>query len=450
MHYLTRHPKHPGVFCLLHLSSYETLSFFARFTDSFLRGVQKKFRNLRHKERVMRGLIYRLGTATLMVAILATPTFAWETPQSGNSIFFTLNPRAKTSGPIQTNDSGDDYVNSIFRVLVQQGHQSAQEYWEAGDERAYFSFLLGALSVPYHESNLQHFRKLNYLGSNCVSELNNGADLKQAGAYLYRIFRKYFKGSTSPVVPNCEAFSSNQGAVQLLSSYDRYSVGLMQVALNWHMDGYVTTGAYLSVASTAQFGLGLFKTGFDRIYRASFEYPCLTKNPIRRGDPVNYVSLVRGAWAGAFNSGDVGQTCRFDDRSSTWRQSNDDPFYREIQSLLYGGSLYHQKLTGTSFLAFREIIDGVMGRAADHRYLSQILGSRYSPTWVPSTTRIRKIVRSEVLNVRSGPSTSDLIIGELQMGARLTPIGEFQDWTAINFNGKMAYVFSPYLENDPS
>ncbi len=54
-------------------------------------------------------------------------------------------------------------------------------------------------------------------------------------------------------------------------------------------------------------------------------------------------------------------------------------------------------------------------------------------------------VTASTLNVRSGPSTSDSILGELANGAIVTVSAISNDWATITYNGSTAYVSATYL-----
>ena len=63
----------------------------------------------------------------------------------------------------------------------------------------------------------------------------------------------------------------------------------------------------------------------------------------------------------------------------------------------------------------------------------------------PEVSKETKIVNTEVLNVRSGPSTSYSKIGKVYKGNKVGVISESNGWSKIEFNGKEAYVSSDYL-----
>ncbi|WP_373601614.1 SH3 domain-containing protein, partial [Paraclostridium bifermentans] len=58
-----------------------------------------------------------------------------------------------------------------------------------------------------------------------------------------------------------------------------------------------------------------------------------------------------------------------------------------------------------------------------------------------------KVVTATSLNVRSGPSTSNSVIGSLKQNEKVEVISESNGWSKIKFKGKEAYVSSAYLEN---
>ena len=58
-------------------------------------------------------------------------------------------------------------------------------------------------------------------------------------------------------------------------------------------------------------------------------------------------------------------------------------------------------------------------------------------------------VISATLNVRSGASTSDNIIGTLNAGETIEILGKNNDWYKVDYNGKEGYVSSSYLKLNP-
>ena len=58
-------------------------------------------------------------------------------------------------------------------------------------------------------------------------------------------------------------------------------------------------------------------------------------------------------------------------------------------------------------------------------------------------------VTSTTLNVRSGPSTSDNVIGTLKINSTVEILGKSNSWYKIDYNGKQGYVSSSYLKLNP-
>ena len=81
------------------------------------------------------------------------------------------------------------------------------------------------------------------------------------------------------------------------------------------------------------------------------------------------------------------------------------------------------------------------------RYLDE---ESYNSGNVENEAIITKIVNTDSLNVRSGPSTSYSKLGTLSKGSKVEVISESNGWSKIVYNGKEAYVSSTYLSNNTS
>ena len=62
-----------------------------------------------------------------------------------------------------------------------------------------------------------------------------------------------------------------------------------------------------------------------------------------------------------------------------------------------------------------------------------------------SASAATTVTATEAVNVRSGPSTKNTIIGGLYRGQTVTATSEAKGWTAISYKGKRGYVSSAYL-----
>ncbi|WP_346045920.1 SH3 domain-containing protein, partial [Paraclostridium tenue] len=58
-----------------------------------------------------------------------------------------------------------------------------------------------------------------------------------------------------------------------------------------------------------------------------------------------------------------------------------------------------------------------------------------------------KVVTATSLNVRSGPSTSNALIGSLRNNEKVEVISENNGWAKIKYNGRLGYVSSVYLKD---
>ncbi len=78
-------------------------------------------------------------------------------------------------------------------------------------------------------------------------------------------------------------------------------------------------------------------------------------------------------------------------------------------------------------------------------YLKNV-SSDSKPTPPTNGVKFEKEVTTNGLNVRSGPSTSYQIVGKLNTGDKVGVISESNGWSKINYNDKVAYVYSSYLK----
>ena len=71
-------------------------------------------------------------------------------------------------------------------------------------------------------------------------------------------------------------------------------------------------------------------------------------------------------------------------------------------------------------------------------------GGSENPNPTPGKT---KVVTATSLNVRSGPSTSNSIIGSLKQNDKIEVISESNGWSKVKYSGKEGYVSSTYLKD---
>ena len=80
-------------------------------------------------------------------------------------------------------------------------------------------------------------------------------------------------------------------------------------------------------------------------------------------------------------------------------------------------------------------------------YVYSIYLDDIKPSYTNTTT---KTVNTNSLNVRSGPSTSNSVVGKLSKGTKVSVISENNGWSKILYNNKECYVSSRYLDSESS
>ena len=78
------------------------------------------------------------------------------------------------------------------------------------------------------------------------------------------------------------------------------------------------------------------------------------------------------------------------------------------------------------------------------------VSSKYLSSSSTESSTTTKYVNATSLNVRSGPSTSSSIIGQLSNGEKVEVISTSDGWSKIKYNGQTGYVSSKYLSDTAS
>lgn len=399
---------------------------------------------------------------------------------SGAASYYTLDKGAQVVGPVQGPSlSRKDYTSAVFQIILSSARLRATPYLKAGDSRAYWAFLAGALALPYHESGLRHFQRLGAQGSRCDPELNSGAPLKaRADPDYYSIFMKTMRGGDAPLVPDCEKLDSSSQAVQLVTSPDGASVGIMRVNLRWHPDEYFLPQKFLSVQESVGYGLDVFFDGFQRTYLAAAsgansgasgggKLSCLESTQSTPGDPVDYVSLVRSAWS--IYDGGPGASCRWATSASGDSEGGtpggDAAFYEDFKAVLSTSATennpYARDLEGIDRAAYLEVIEGFTG----HKHINPVLATTEAEgaASVPDPTGIEEkslelpqkkasskaataamamkavmAVEPDQVNARLGPSLESKACGVLPHGTQVTVLETQGGWSSIQSDPALA------------
>jgi hypothetical protein len=227
-----------------------------------------------------------------------------------DGVMVTLNPAARISGPIFNYAKGNQkqYGDQLAKIIIKESHKKAKKYLDYGDTRAYYTFMMLGLTIPLHEGLLIHFREVANEDGVCRKRANKGKTLKNRTAR--KNFQKALVKGRNPFLLPCKKLKNQYSVRQMISGGgDNSDVGIMQLSSRWHYDNFLALGKYRSVKETVEYGLGHALVGFKKVYSNSKNYRCILK----RNGAVDYEKLARGIWAGKYNSGNTGSTCRFAD-----------------------------------------------------------------------------------------------------------------------------------------
>jgi uncharacterized protein YraI len=128
--------------------------------------------------------------------------------------------------------------------------------------------------------------------------------------------------------------------------------------------------------------------------------------------------------------------------SIVWSQDyNIHDYYQQLAVTARAQGGFVTVFTYTTF-AYPAVINNVYW---DDAALVVSSGAAAPPTTVPPSGAPTGLVleATTTLNVRTGPGTSNAVIGQIRPGARYTVLGQSGEWYNINFNGQSGYVYGP-------
>lgn len=325
-----------------------------------------------------------LGTITTL-ALLSTSAMSAERNSSLDRMMYTINPAVSVSGPVYRDQSDaatkNVYGTELVRLILKEADRQATQYREAGDMKAYYAVLTMALTVPMQEGLYIQYRGVE--GNVCNPNANNGDLLKKGSATTYDIFNQYFKTAETPFFPNCEDINTNN-VTQIIRGGDGSDLSVMQVSIRWHFDDFLALKKYESVEKTLQYGISHLMKGFNPVYRNVSAYDCLTngKGGIfkkkKAQKELSYTDLIRGVWAGQYNSGSINKTCRFADSSSPFK-GHDKGFERNLNKVLAFNGVLSVDMVGDFKLdsdvaaAFKEVVTNVQNGTNNNTALKAVL-----------------------------------------------------------------------------
>lgn len=323
-----------------------------------------------------------LGTCAA-VALMTTSLLAAEPTRNKalDRMMYTINPEIAVTGPVYSDQSDaatkSKYGSDLVRLILKEAHAQAKSYLEAGDTQAYYAALTLALTVPMQEGLYIQYRSVE--GSDvCKEEANNGELVKKSSEMNYSLFTQYFKAAEKPFFPNCDVIKSNK-VTQIIRGGDGTDLSIMQVSIRWHFADFLANKKYESVQATLQYGIDHLMKGFNPVYRNLDNYKCIAESGgLFKKKKISYVNLVRGIWAGQYNSGSITKTCRFDDSSSPYKH-HDKGFAKNLDKVMsFTGVLSVDmvgdlKLDSAVAAAFSEVVNNLKNNTNNKTALDQIL-----------------------------------------------------------------------------
>lgn len=297
-----------------------------------------------------------------MTTLLTQSVFATELARnkSLDKMMYTINPNVVVTGPIfrdqADSESKSRYATDLVRTILKIAHTKGAKYLEAGDTQAYYAILVMALTVPLQEGLYIQYRGVE--GADiCRIEANNGDLVKKSGDANYNLFTQYFKATETPFFPNCEEIKSNN-LTQIIRGGDGTDLSIMQVSIRWHFDDFLANKKYESLESTLNYGMDHLMKGFNPVYRNVTDYKCIAESGLFKKKKINFLNLVRGVWAGQYNSGSISKTCRISDSSSPYKH-HDKGFEKNMNKILDFNGVLEVDMVG-KFKLDSEVASAVM------------------------------------------------------------------------------------------
>lgn len=308
---------------------------------------------------------------------------------------YTINPNFKIQGAVyRPSGSRDDkiaYGDEVASTIIMSAHEKAKKFLELGDFKAYYAFLTLALTVPLHEGGFLQYEESN--AEACNQYDNSGGRMKSLGGTYFSLFKKYLLSGENPFLANCKKLKKGQRVNQMIHGADGTDISIMQVSLRWNYDTYLVPQKYKSLELTIDFGLDMLMQGFDEIYRNARNYSCLTFF-----GRVNYINLIRGTWAGKYNSGNIDKTCRFNNLVNHYK-ANDVAFLNTLNSILdFKGRIGIFELSPRMAMVVEEIVSNTKNKANKNIALDIFLKKKNNSNLYNFIKNDKNIIRPAELN----------------------------------------------------
>lgn len=356
---------------------------------------------------------------------------------------YTLSPTVKVDGPVQDLDQKRKYQSEIFNLILEEAEKLAREYSEVGDDKAYQAFILGALAVPSAEGQNIHFRKENNESLAC-GERSNSGELLEKNKNASRGFLEIFKKENNADIPGCHELINEEHVLRLIHGWDGSDIGIMQVnlAVAGHRRLYFSQGSWKSVRESIRYGLNIFKKGFNHAYRNP------TSCMLNQKGEIIYLNLIRGGWAGWYNSGNHQSNCRFADPNSPWA-GNDRHMSSVLERLLSMDKVeninQHYAMEENDVKKMQNIITTFKNLTRNDGPPQKKIKEKVIEFEAFSNDHVQEVTASNLF-FRSGPGTDYKECGVLPRGTRIMTTGKKGVWVALHEEERTLHENNPHFD----
>jgi len=267
-----------------------------------------------------------------LIAGMLTFAAAISSVQSAgpSSVFLTLSPNQKTSGPVYKSDQ-TKYGNEVAKIIIQEAHKRAKHYLDYNTKefnQAYYAFMVLALTVPRHEGFYVQFRETS--PSECSDKRNLLQVAQERGnKTAVKNYNQYLRNPANPYITTCNQVLNKKTINQIIAGgHDNTDIGMFQLSMRWHFANFLANDFYKDVRETIRYGTAYLmygdramqvsragvvpasgggNNGFDGLLTTHQKHDCISKG--KDNEKVDFKNLIRGTWA-RYNQGWSGKKAR--------------------------------------------------------------------------------------------------------------------------------------------
>ena len=335
----------------------------------------------------------KLISVTLLTTTLTSGmAMAQEKPRNKmlDKMMYTISQDIQVTGPVfrdqNSKEERNKYGSEMVKLMLKEAHQKAKKYLEVDDTQGYYAFLTLALTVPLQEGLYIQYRGVN--ADVCNPAANNGELIKKVGESSYNNFMQYLAGGERPFIVPCENINPDKGLMQIIRGYDGSDLSVMQVSVRWHFDDFLANRKFENTVQTLNYGYKVLMDGFEPVYRNISDYECLGGGKSggllggifkkKKNTELDYTKIIRGVWAGKYNSGSIAKTCRFAETNSPYKH-HDEGFEKNLNKVLnFNGSIgaggdLEFTLDQDAAAAFKEVVTNLKNKTNERKSLEKVL-----------------------------------------------------------------------------